>query len=260
MKRNMSKKICVAVLFGGKSEEHEVSIQSTKNILNALDKKKYEVVLVGIGKSGRWLSSGNSKLLLHSEKIPKTSAKFLDTVVFLPQGKGQLAEISDGKIVRICRIDVVLPVLHGPFGEDGTVQGLLQIADVPFVGSGVLGSAVGMDKDVMKRLLRDAGIPVAKFLVYRKSEQKNISFQKVKKDLSLPIFVKPANLGSSVGISKVRTKQEFEKALETAFAFDQKIILEECISGREIECSVLGNENPLASFPGEIISHRDFYS
>jgi D-alanine-D-alanine ligase len=157
-------------------------------------------------------------------------------------------------------IDVVFPVLHGPFGEDGTIQGLLKIADLPFVGAGVLGSAVGMDKDVMKRLLRDAKIPVPKFVVCEQREQKSLQFKTIKKNLGLPFFVKPANLGSSIGISKVSRLSQFRGAIDTAFRYDSKIIIEEAIRGREIECSVLGNDKPIASLPGEIIVQHEFYS
>jgi len=157
-------------------------------------------------------------------------------------------------------VDVVFPVLHGPFGEDGTVQGLLKLAQVPFVGAGVLGSAIGMDKDVMKRLLRDAKIPVAKFLVFDRASAYEIDFSRIKRVLGLPLFVKPANLGSSVGISKVSNRKQFARAVKEAFRYDNKILLEEFIRGREIECSVLGNEHPLASLPGEIITRHDFYS
>jgi len=151
-------------------------------------------------------------------------------------------------------------VLHGPFGEDGTIQGLLKLAAVPFVGAGVLGSALGMDKDVMKRLLRDARLPVAKFLVFQRADLPKITFGAVTRALGLPLFVKPANLGSSVGISKVTNKDQFVPALRQAFRYDRKIILEEFIRGREIECSVLGNEKPVASLPGEIVVQHDFYS
>jgi D-alanine-D-alanine ligase len=155
-------------------------------------------------------------------------------------------------------LDVVFPILHGPFGEDGTVQGLLKLANLPFVGAGVLGSAVGMDKDVMKRLLRDADVPIGKFLVFQRADK--INFALVKKTLGMPLFVKPANLGSSVGISKVAKPAEFAAAVKEAFRYDNKIIIEEFIKGREIECSVLGNDKPIASLPGEIVVNRDFYS
>ena len=158
------------------------------------------------------------------------------------------------------KVDVVFPVLHGPFGEDGTVQGLLKLANLPFVGAGVLGSAVGMDKDVMKRLLRDAGIPVAKFMVFDSASKNDTGFRRLRRQLGLPMFVKPANLGSSVGISKVAGPGEFSRAVKEAFRYDNKILVEESISGREIECAVLGNERPRASVPGEIITGHKFYS
>jgi D-alanine-D-alanine ligase len=154
----------------------------------------------------------------------------------------------------------VFPVLHGPFGEDGTVQGLLKLANLPFVGASVLGSAIGMDKDVMKRLLRDAGIPIGRFHVYDRSAGGQIKFSRIKKALRQPLFVKPANLGSSVGISKVASRPELEAAVKNAFRFDNKILIEEFIEGREIECSVLGNDDPIASLPGEIVTGHDFYS
>src|SRR3989344_6591719 len=247
----MKRKIRVGILFGGKSAEHEVSLQSARNVANALDRKKYEVVLIGINKTGAWLAPGVSEryLALASNKPTKAPEKSREIVMLALAGGGILTRDS-GEIEG--KIDVVFPVLHGPFGEDGTVQGLLKLADVPFVGAGGLGSAVGMDKDVMKRLLRDAGIPIAKFLVYKKHEIAEISFKKIKKELSLPFFVKPANLGSSVGVSKVRSEEEFKKAIDSAFLYDNKILIEENISGREIECSVLGNEKPIASLPGEI--------
>ena len=156
------------------------------------------------------------------------------------------------------KIDVIFPVMHGPFGEDGSMQGLLKLAGVPFVGAGVLGSAVGMDKDVMKRLLREASIPIVKFIV--KKDKDKINFEKVKKELGLPFFVKPANMGSSVGISKVKHKKDFNKAVKEAFKYDTKILIEEFIKGKEIECSVLGNDKPIASIPGEIIANQEFYS
>ena len=252
----MNKKIRVGILYGGKSAEHEVSIKSAKNIIDALDKNKYEPVLIGIDKTGRWLSDAGSRLLLKGEKIDKTEAN--NIVALAAQDNGRVIEISKSEASEA--VDVFFPVLHGPFGEDGTIQGLLKLANVPFVGAGVLGSAVGMDKDVMKRLLRDAGIPIAKFLVYKKHELAEISFKKIKKELSLPFFVKPANLGSSVGVSKVRSEEEFKKAIDSAFLYDNKILIEENISGREIECSVLGNEKPIASLPGEITPSHEFYS
>jgi D-alanine-D-alanine ligase len=210
------KKLKIGVLFGGKSAEHEVSLQSARNVIEALDKNKYKVIPIKINKSGKFVFS------------------------------------------VINEVDVVFPVLHGPFGEDGSMQGLLKLAGVPYVGAGVLGSAIGMDKDVMKRLFREAGIPTSKFLILRVSEE--TSFKKISRVLGLPVFVKPANLGSSVGISKVKNEKEWKSALKDAFQYDSKIIIEESINGREIECAVLGNEKPIASIPGEIIANQEFYS
>lgn len=251
-------KIKVGIIFGGKSAEHEISLQSAKNIIDALDKNKYEAILIGIDKTGKWYLNDESKFLLdsaYSETI-KISDEKNNEVAFAPESSGELMSLHENKSGK--KIDVVFPILHGPFGEDGTIQGLLKLANIPFVGSGVLGSAVGMDKDVSKRLLRDAGIPVAKFISLR--EYDKLNFFNIVNLLGLPFFVKPSNMGSSVGISKVKSESEFAAAIEEAFKYDRKIILEEFILGREIECSVLGNENPIASVPGEIISNHDFYS
>lgn len=249
----MKRKIRVGILFGGKSAEHEVSLRSAKSVAEALDKEKFDVVFIGIDKSGKWLPPADSKRLLAS--APALYAKKGgESVALIPQSAGTLEE--DGKPSK--KIDVVFPILHGPFGEDGTVQGLLKLADVPFVGPSVLGSAIGMDKDVMKRLLRDAGIPIGKFLTLHKGEK--ITYEKAVRALGSPLFIKPANLGSSVGVTKAHNKKEFNKAIKEAFEFDTKILIEEFIDGREIECAVLGNERPRASVPGEIIPSHEFYS
>lgn len=253
----MKSKIRVGILFGGKSAEHEISLLSAKNIISALDKEKYEVVAIGIDKQGRWLLSESQDLILNGSD-PKSIALNQSglNVALVPGANGQIANLTTNQIVD--HVDVVFPILHGPLGEDGTIQGLLKLANVPFVGVGVLGSAVGMDKDVMKRLLREAEIPVAKFMVYRSGEV--VDFDVVENKLGMPVFVKPANLGSSVGISKVKNTAELSAAVENAFSYDSKILIEEAIVGREIECSVLGNEHPTASVPGEVISAHDFYS
>jgi len=209
-------KLKIGVLFGGKSAEHDVSISSSKNIIDALDKNKYQIFPIKIEKNGEF---------------------DLDSVK---------------------KMDLIFPVLHGPYGEDGSMQGLLKILGIPFVGPSILGSALGMDKDVMKRLFRDANIPIGKFITVYAGEK--ISFEKVKKVLGLPMFIKPANMGSSVGINKVKNKKEFEIAVNDAFLYDSKIVIEENINGQEIECSVLGNENPMASIVGEIVPKNDFYS
>ncbi len=250
----------VGVLFGGKSAEHEISLLSAKSIVDALDKNKYEVVLIGIDKSGEWHLRGAQQFLLdahHASQVQLQTAK--DPVALVPKENGQqLVSLSNGALSQ--PLDVIFPVLHGSYGEDGTVQGLLKLANIPFVGASVLGSAIGMDKDVMKRLFRDAGIPTAKFLTFTHSALQNIDFVSLKRTLGLPFFVKPANLGSSVGISKVKSERELDEAIEAAFQYDHKILIEQFIPGREIECSVLGNEHPIASLPGEVIPQHEFYS
>lgn len=251
-------KIRVGILFGGKSAEHEVSLQSAKNVLEAIDKNKYEVTLIGIDKTGKWLIPDQAQFLLNedSPKLIKLNRENEKSVALVPQSAGEIQNFSTPN--QKSKIDVVFPILHGPFGEDGTVQGLLKLAGVPFVGASVLGAAVGMDKDVMKRLLRDAGIPIGKFIALKQNDQ--IDFKKVSNELGLPFFVKPANLGSSVGVSKVKNRKDFGKAIDEAFKYDTKIIIEEFIDGREVECAVLGNQDPIASGVGEIIPSHEFYS
>lgn len=284
----MNKKIRVAILFGGRSAEHEVSLQSAKSIIDAIDKEKYDVVLIGIDKKGKWLLNDSDSYLIHADnpKLIKLNAsnkrlsinpgdedalstfdeEYQPDVITVAQRDMETQQKKEGITVvpiepqtqNLGSVDVIFPVLHGTFGEDGTIQGLFKLLDIPFVGAGVLGSAVGMDKDVMKRLLRDAGIPIARFRAVKKGER--VTFDEIQKELGMPCFVKPANLGSSVGVSKVKTKEEFEKAMDDAFLYDQKILFEEYIKGREIECSVLGNENPIASLPGVVIPTHEFYS
>jgi D-alanine-D-alanine ligase len=254
----MRRKLRVALLFGGKSAEHEISLISARNIFEAMDKDKYDVFAVAIDKQGRWFVDEGARLL--QSGVPRVEIGARNNAAAVLPGETKTPIVRAARQAPLRAIDVVFPVLHGPFGEDGTVQGLIKLAQVPFVGAGVLGSAVGMDKDVMKRLLREAGIPVGKFLVFRRRELRALRYPKIKKQLGLPMFVKPANLGSSVGISKVGRADEFCPAVNEAFRYDRKIIIEEGIAGREVECSVLGNENPVASLPGEIIVQRDFYS
>jgi D-alanine-D-alanine ligase len=255
----MKKKLRVALLFGGKSAEHEISLISARNISAAMNKNKYEIVAIAIDKQGRWFYD-EAAMFLKPHGPASIAAPRANQMTAITPGThaGALVRASSGPALK--NIDVVFPVLHGPFGEDGTVQGLLKLANLPFVGAGVIGSAVGMDKDVMKRLLRDAAVPIARFLVFDRIEPRAIKFAAVKRALGLPFFVKPANLGSSVGISKVTYPREFKPALREARRYDGKIIIEENIAGREIECSVLGNENPIASLPGEIVTTHGFYS
>ena len=259
----MERKIRVGLLFGGKSAEHEVSLQSAKNIIDAIDKDKYEVALIGIDKTGGWHLQAAEQFLLNAgnPELIRLNAGSEELAIVPEKREQQFVMLSQAKPVG--PIDVVFPILHGPFGEDGTVQGLLKLADIPFVGASVLGSAVGMDKDVMKRLLRDAGIPIAKFIVVQRTVRNKVTFQQIVDELGFPCFVKPANLGSSVGISRVSSEEEFVQALDLAFQFDRKVLIEESIEGREIECSVLGNDEPIASVPGEIVTDHakhQFYS
>lgn len=256
----MHKKIRVGVVFGGRSAEHEVSLLSARNIVNALDKKKYEPVLIAITKEGEWHLCDAEKYLLHAHDPKRVRIQKSENNVALVAKKMKQELVSLTKKEKPAPIDVIFPVLHGTYGEDGAIQGLLKMAGVPFVGASVLGSAVGMDKDVMKRLLREANIPIARFLSLDAKAAKKKKFEEVVKELGLPLFVKPANLGSSVGVSKVKNKQDYAKALALAFQYDRKILVEEFIDGREIECSVLGNENPIASLPGEVIFKDEFHS
>ena len=253
----MKHKLRIGIVFGGRSAEHEVSIQSAKNIIAAIDASRYEVVLLGIDREGRWFLNERSLPLLEAGKaLPNLRTEGAREVALAPRGDAtQLVDLSANK--GMGTLDVIFPVLHGPYGEDGTVQGLCKLANIPCVGAGVLGSAVGMDKDVMKRLLRDAGLPIPKFITLTRHADR--TFDIAKNELGTPLFVKPANCGSSVGVSKVRTAPEFEKALAEAFRYDTKVLLEEGIVGREVECAVLGNADPIASVPGEIIPTHDFY-
>lgn len=258
----MNKKIRVGILFGGRSAEHEVSLLSAKTIVDAMDKEKYEVELIGINKSGEWFLHQDLQCLSYAEdakKIQFNKSHENENVALVAKEMGNPLVSLTGKSLNR-PLDVVFPVLHGPYGEDGTVQGLLKLANIPFVGAGVLASAVGMDKDVMKRLLRDAGIPIANFLTLHAHSYRDMRFEQIEKTLGLPFFVKPANAGSSIGISKVKNQADFEEKIALAFKFDRKILLEESIVGREIECSVLGNEKPVTSLPGEIIPLHEFHT
>jgi len=254
-----SKKKRVGIIFGGKSAEHEISLLSARNVIEAIDKSKYEVVLIGIDKTGKWYLNEDSKFLLNESDPSKIKLEHSEEELALIPGDYGKQMISLNSNKSIGNIDVAFPILHGTFGEDGTVQGLLKLSDIPFVGADVLGSAVGMDKDVMKRLLRDSGVKIPNFLVFNKFSYGKTTPEEIIKKLGLPLFLKPANMGSSVGISKAHNKEEFIKAVEEAFKFDSKIIIEENINGREIECSVLGNEEPIASLPGEVHPTHEFY-
>ncbi|MCG5104797.1 D-alanine--D-alanine ligase [Oceanobacillus alkalisoli] len=250
----------VGLIFGGKSAEHEVSLQSAKNVLEAMDKDKYDVTLIGIDKEGRWHLHDSSQFLLNAND-PKLIAlnKTNEGIAFIPgETDKKLKKANDS--AALDQLDVIFPILHGTLGEDGSIQGMLRVANIPFVGSNVLGSAISMDKDVAKRLLKDAGLKVAGSYTFTRATKGNISFAEIERNLGLPLFIKPANQGSSVGVSKVESAEEFEEAIAEAFKYDHKILIEEAIQGREIECSILGNEYPEASIPGEIVATNDFYS
>jgi D-alanine-D-alanine ligase len=256
------KKLKIAILFGGKSAEHEVSIQSARNVVAALDPEKYEPVLVGIDRNGTWFLDERCRDLLEGDPTSTLPDHSEGVTLVSDQGSGQLIQTREGSSGAggIGHVDVVFPVLHGPYGEDGSLQGLLKQASVPCVGAGVLGSAVGMDKDVMKRLLRDAGIRTPRFVTFTRSRRHLANFSDIAGELKSPLFVKPANLGSSVGISRVSDEAAFEQALDEAFVYDSKVIVEESIQGRELECAVLGNESPAASTVGEVVPTDGFYS
>jgi D-alanine-D-alanine ligase len=285
----MRNKIRVGVLFGGRSGEHEVSLLSAASVLKEINKTKYEVVPIGITKEGRWLTASHAERLLRGEHRDDSHLRAGD-----PQATSAAAVLAKGEGVLVppqptsdhsslipfetgaaahaaaspINVDVIFPVLHGTFGEDGTIQGLLELADIAYVGAGVLGSAAGMDKDVMKKLFKFSGLPIVKHVtVLRGQWEKNpLAVRKqVEKELKYPVFVKPANLGSSVGISKVRDRSELAAAIEEAAKYDRKIVIEQGVGGgkagkaREIECSVLGNDDPIASLPGEIVPATEFY-
>lgn len=237
-------KLRVVVLFGGRSGEHEVSIRSAASVMAALDRSRYEVIPLGIAKSGQWLD-------------PALSAKLLPTAEC-----GLLATQAQPYFSRqpgaSAGFDVVFPVLHGPFGEDGAVQGFLELGAIPYVGSGVLGSACGMDKDVMKRLFRERGLATVDHLCLLQGRRQE-GIEAIERRFGYPLFVKPANLGSSVGISRAADRDQLAAALDTAAEFDRKIIVEPEVVGREIECAVLGNDAPQASLPGEIVTQAEFY-
>jgi D-alanine-D-alanine ligase len=251
-----NKRLRVGVIFGGRSGEHEVSLASAASVIRALDPEKYEAVPIGIGKDGRWFIGTPAQKML-----PDVLRQGHRVMLSADPSVGALLPLEE-RAAGSQRVDVIFPVLHGTFGEDGTVQGLLDLAGLPYVGSGVIGSAVGMDKDMAKRLFLQAGLPTGDFLAILRSEWEKGGeriLKVVAKKFRFPLFVKPATLGSSVGMTKVHKREELAAALDLAAEFAQKILVERNIRGREIEVSVLGNDEPEASIPGEIIPHREFY-
>ena len=251
----MVKKIKVAILYGCKSAEHSISIESARNIVKAIDKEKYDIVLIGITKTGEWFLQ-DINYLLENRSFSRPLQTSTDRVAFLPQSNGELYNITDPSKKEI--VDIVFPVLHGTYGEDGSIQGLLRIANVPFVGSCVLGSAICMDKDVTKRLLRDADIPIVDFISY--SNITKVNTDDILFKFGTKAFVKPADSGSSIGTSKINNMISLTANIKKAFKYGKKVLIEELIEGREIECGVIGNKVPKASCLGEIIPNDEYYS
>jgi D-alanine-D-alanine ligase len=250
-----SRKLRVGVLFGGRSGEHEVSLASAASIIRGLDPQKYEAVPIGITKEGHWLIGAGAQKML--PEVLRTGQR-----VLMSADPTESALMPLDGSPRGQKLDVVFPVIHGTFGEDGTMQGLLELAGLPFVGAGVLGSAIGMDKDVAKKLMQVAGLPVVPWIAVQRADwerQPKEIRRAIEKKFKYPVFVKPATLGSSVGMTKVHSRAELGPALDLAAEFAMKIMVERAVSAREIEVSVLGNHDPRASIPGEIVPHREFY-
>lgn len=249
------------MIFGGRSGEHEVSLRSAESIINAIDKSKYEVVPIGIGKDGRWLVSGDARAMI-PQSIMESNHHQQVAIIGDPTRSGLVQLDGEDRGASGLSLDVIFPVLHGTYGEDGTIQGLLEMAGVPYVGCGVLASATGMDKVVMKRLFEQAGLAVGPYEYFLRSaweENPDRVLNKLARSLGFPLFVKPANLGSSVGISKAKNERELREAINDAARYDRRVIVEKAIDGREIEVSVMGNDSPVASLPGEIILGHEFY-
>lgn len=260
----MAKKLRIGVIFGGRSGEHEVSIRSARAVIEGLDASKYEVVPIAITKEGNWLAPAAAAELLPAITRGLLSSQTRDghkedvTIIGDPSRNGLVRLETNGKPAE--PLDVVFPVLHGTYGEDGTLQGLLEMAAVPFVGGGTLASACGMDKVIMKALFRNAGLPVCEYAWLLRSEydeQPKKVLSRIARQIGFPAFVKPANLGSSVGVSKATDRKSLASAIELAARYDRKIIVEEAVDGRELECAVMGNDQPQASLPGEYVVHDE---
>jgi D-alanine-D-alanine ligase len=258
----LAKKLRVGVIFGGRSGEHDVSVRSAASVIDAIDRKKYDVVPIAISREGKWLSLAAAFELLpanaQSLLPPEMSSGSRSSVAILgdPSQTGLLSLDGSGGALTSQKLDVVFPVLHGPFGEDGTLQGLLEMANIPYVGCGVLASACGMDKVAMKLLFLQAGLPMCKYVWFLRTQwesDRGKIIQTIKRKLGLPCFVKPANLGSSVGVSRADDTKSLERAIELAAKYDRKIVVEEAVDAREIECAVIGNNEPRASLPGEYV-------
>lgn len=262
----MAKKLRVGVIFGGQSGEHEVSIRSAAAVIQAIDQSRFEVIPIAITKEGKWLSPPQAVTLFPQNtqtKLPeKLQGKPTRDIAILgdPSHRGLVSLNTNGEPQAAETLDVVFPLLHGPYGEDGTIQGLLEMANVPYVGCGVLASSCGMDKVTMKALFRDAGLPICKYIWFLRGDWRRDPesiIRRVKREIGYPSFVKPANLGSSVGVSKAIDRESLERAIELAARYDRKIIIEEGLLAREIECAIIGNDEPVASLPGEYVIHDE---
>lgn len=251
-------KTTVAVIFGGKSAEFEVSLNSASNIFNEIDKDKFDAILIGVDKKGDWYY--NAQYPAQQVNLPANDYFGNARQVLLDKGQGNTSVIAKKDNQVVAHFDVAFSIIHGTFGEDGTLQGFFKSLDIPFVGPDILGSAVCMDKEVTKRLLRDNHIPIADFITARKNQNPKVTFEQAREKLGLPLFIKPCNAGSSVGVNKVTDQASFDHAIGDAFKYDNKILIEEAIVGKEVECAILGNENPKASVIGEIVPTKDFYS
>ena len=254
------KKMKVGILFGGRSSEHTISLLSAKNVIDAIDRNIFEPVLIGIDKKGQWHYNEGAMKIINQEDPKLIALNNLNKPILLSQNTDDHSLVSVNDHQTLAQIDVIFPVLHGTYGEDGSVQGLAKLANLPCVGCGILGSAIGMDKDVTKRLLRDAGINIADFVTLRKGYNDQLTYEHLSSKLGRELFIKPANLGSSVGVSFVKNKEEFDNAVAAGFEYDPKVVVEEKVAGREIECAVMGNEYPLASAIGEVIPKDEWYS
>lgn len=255
----MDNKIKVAIIFGGRSPEHQISLLSAQNVFKSLNTDLYEPILIGIDKNGKWFFNKEGFSLLHQNDPNHIALDKKDFPILLSQNTNEHVLIGQESHQDIAKIDVLFPVLHGTCGEDGSIQGFAKLANIPCVGCGIIGSAVGMDKDMMKRVLRDAKIKVANGITVRYNTD-NIDYDEVSAELGHELFIKPANLGSSLGISFSNNESQFFTALDHALAYDSKVIVEQKVIGREIECAVLGNEKPKASIPGEVVPKSNFYS
>ncbi|HMQ07670.1 MAG TPA: D-alanine--D-alanine ligase [Saprospiraceae bacterium] len=249
----MKEKLKIGVLFGGRSSEHNISLLSAKNVIETMDKEIFEPVMIAIDKDGVWHYNEGPMAIIHPDDARAIAIHNLDNPVIFSQNANEQTLYSTRSGKALMNIDVLFPVLHGTYGEDGSVQGFAKLANIPCVGCGILGSAAGMDKDITKRLLRDGGVPVAQFVTLRKGFNDELTYEEITRQLGYELFVKPANLGSSVGVSYVQNREEFEQAVTEGFEYDHKLVIEEKITGREIECAVLGNLNPQASLIGEVV-------